>query len=408
MGAGIFETRSSSRSWRPVVARATSGDHPVDAANGAIEDALQESVAIGSGVDEQTLTDSDQTTSDGDQTTSDGDQTTSDSDQTSADRDQCAADSDQAASDRDLASGVDARAHHRSREVRRRTARERGQSAQARLDAAGQRDAVAHARDLAALSRDLAADARDLAMAQHDAASEQDDGTRAVTGAEIVIRAAGQRRRAARNRVQAAQQRDLAAEDRHSAARDRAQAAGERLGALTDRDALAGQLAIVETDAVTGARALAAGLTDLDHELDRCRETSGQLTVAYVDVVALQNLSDTQGPCASDELRKRVVAVISEQLRSFDLIVRLGDDEFLCAMSNMTLPDVRERFSQVAATLAEAPYAGAIRIAFAELRPDDNAAELIARADRELSDSRHGTHNGRSAPVDDTKADGAQ
>jgi diguanylate cyclase (GGDEF)-like protein len=371
-----------------IVAGAQSGDHPVDVTNGAIEEALQESIASCWGVDEQTL---------------------ADSDQSSADRDQSAADSDQAASDRDLACGVDARAHELSREVRQRTARERGQSAQARLDAARQRDAVAYARDLAALSRDLAAAMRDLAMRRRDAASEQqEDGARSVTGAEIVIRAAGQRKRAARYRVQAAQQRELAAEDRQSAARDRQQAARERLRALTDRDALAGQLAIVESDALTGARALAAGLTDLDHELDRCRETSGRLTVAYVDVVALQNLNlnDTQRAGASDALLKRVVVLISEQLRSFDLIIRLGEDEFLCAMSNMAVADARQRFSQVAATLAHAPHAGAIRIGFAELTPDDSAAELIARADRELTDSRHATHNGRSASVDDTRADG--
>jgi hypothetical protein len=101
------------------VARAKSGDHPVDVTNGAIEKALRESIAICSGVDEQTLADSDQTLAD-------VDQTTSDSDQTSADRDQSAADRDQAASDRDLALGVDACAHEFSREVRQRTARERG------------------------------------------------------------------------------------------------------------------------------------------------------------------------------------------------------------------------------------------------------------------------------------------
>jgi hypothetical protein len=56
--------------------------------------------------------------------------------------------------------------------------------------------------------------------------------------------------------------------------------------------------------------------------------------------------------------------------------------------SNMTLPDARRRFSQVAATLAQAPYAGAIRIGFAGLGPADSAAGLIARADGGLSDSR--------------------
>lgn len=356
------------------MADATPDDRPADVTNGAIE-GPHESISIAAAVDEQTL-------ADGDQTLADVDQTSADADQTSADRDQRAADSDQAASDRDLASGVDAHAHEVSRELRQRTARERGQSAQTRLDAAGQRDVIAHARDLAALSRDLAADVRDLAMRRSDSTSEQQDGDlRAATGAEIAIRAAGQRRRAARYRSQAAEQRGLAAEDRRGAARDREQAARERLGALTDRDALADQLAIVETDALTGARALAAGLTDLDHELDRCRETGGQLAVAYVEVVALETLSDERNAGASNELLKRVVTLIGEQLRSFDLIIRLGTDEFLCAMSNMTLRDGQERFSQVAAALAAPPHAGAIRIGFAELRPDESAAEVIARAD---------------------------
>jgi hypothetical protein len=48
-------------------------------------------------------------------------------------------------------------------------------------------------------------------------------------------------------------------------------------------------------------------------------------------------------------------------------------------MSNMALADARQRFSQVAATLAQTPDTGAIRIGFAELTPDDSAAELIAR-----------------------------
>jgi GGDEF domain-containing protein len=258
---------------------------------------------------------------------------------------------------------------------------DRGQSAKARLDAAGRRDELAGARDRVALSRDLAADVRDLAMRERDDASEQHDDACVVTRAEVVIRAAGQRRRAARHRVQAAQQRALAADDRHGAAEDREQAARERLRAHTDLDALADQLATVETDTVTGARSLAAGLTDLDHELDRCRATGSQLTVAYVEVVAIETLSDAHAPGASDALLTRVVAAISQQLRSFDFIVRLGEDEFLCAMPDMNMSDARNRLSQVAAALAGGPSAGAIRIGFAELETEDLTTALIARAE---------------------------
>jgi diguanylate cyclase (GGDEF)-like protein len=261
--------------------------------------------------------------------------------------------------------------------------RGREQSAHERLNAAVRRDEIAHARDLAALSRDLAADMRDLVMQQDQAATEHDEDSCAITSAEILLRATGQRERAARHRVQAAEQRELAAADRRGAAQDREQAARERLRALSDRDAFAAQLANTEVDPLTGARTPAAGLTDLDHELDRCRETSGRLAIAYVDVVALETLSDTNGAGTSDELLKRVVAVIGEHLRSFDLVIRLGHDVFLCAMPNLALDDARRRFSQVAAALVNAPYPGAIRVGFAELDSGDTAAELIARADTE-------------------------
>lgn len=330
----------------------------------------------------------DQGIADSEQTLADSDQALTYVEQASADNDQWAADSDQAASDRDLASGVDSRAHDHSRDVRQRTALRRVRTAHTRLAAADKRDEIAHARDLAALRRDHAADARDRAMAQDDAAHEPVADGRPLGDAEAAMRAAEQRDSAAQHRAQAAQHRALTAQDRHAAARDREGAAAERRHALADRQALAHQLAIAETDPLTGARTRAAGLTELDHELDRCRRTTGLLVVAYVDVVGLKALNDAEGHGAGDELLKRVVTLIKERLRSYDLIIRLGGDEFLIAMSNMSLPDARRRFSTIADALATGPHTGAISAGFVELAPDETAAELIARADSEMMDSR--------------------
>jgi len=329
------------------------------------------------------LAETDQTNADSDQTLSDSEQTSSDSDQTSADSDQVAADRDQAASDRDLAAGVDPREHEITRTIRQRTTHQREQTARVRLDAASERDSVARARDLAALARDHAAAARDLAMSQRDAAC-QDAGSRADFGVEIIMRAAEHRERAAEHRVLAAEQRALAAEDRRAAAQDREQAAEERLRALADRETFAAELSIAETDPLTGARTRAAGLTDLDHEVDRCRRTDSTLVVAYVDVVGLKELNDRLGHGAGDELLRHVAALFTAHLRSYDLIVRLGGDEFLCAVSNMSEADVRERFSAIAGELAATPDARGIRTGFATLRDDETPADLIARADAEL------------------------
>lgn len=282
-------------------------------------------------------------------------------------------------------------AERRAAERSRASAR-RDQSPRARLYAADERDVLANTRDLAALTRDQASDARSLKLAQRDAAEAHDQGIRAVSGSEVVVLAAGQRERAARRRAQSAEQDARAAEDRRAAAQDREQAAFERVHALVDRQLLAHSLAAAAIDPLTGARARAAGLAELAYEVDRCRRTGGLLVLAYVDVVGLKALNDSEGHGAGDELLKRVVSLVRAHLRSYDLVIRVGGDEFVCAMTDMTLLDACKRFGVVATTLAADPQAGAIRSGIAQLAAHETAAELIARADRELIDSPHTKH----------------
>jgi diguanylate cyclase (GGDEF)-like protein len=245
-----------------------------------------------------------------------------------------------------LPDGPNLRGAGLSREIRRRGAAEGRLTATARLDAADERDALAHARDLAAPTRDDAADARGL---------------------------------------------------REAGAADREQAARERLHALVDREILADELAIADNDPLTGARTRAAGLADLDRELDRCRRTGGELVVAYVDVVGLKSINDTQGHDAGDELLAGAVRIIKEHLRPYDLVIRLGGDEFFCAMSNMPTVDARQRFAVIAGALTAAHPAAEVRTGFAALEPGDDVTELIARADGRMIDGRQADHEVRTA-----------
>jgi diguanylate cyclase (GGDEF)-like protein len=320
----------------------------------------------------------DQTLADRDQSLADADRKGSESDQTAAAREQAAADSDQAASDRDLVHGGDPGVHDASREVRNRSAQQRQYSAQGRVEAADARDQVAHARDLTALARDQAAELRDRELATHDGAVG--DGTQIVVSAE-------DRRSAAAERALAAAGRARAAADREQAARDREQAARDRSQAQADRDALLHQLASAKTDGLTGTRARATGLEDFDHEIDRARRTMAPLVIAYVDVVGLKAVNDTHGHGAGDALLQHAVNAIRDHLRSYDLIVRIGGDEFLSVMSGATLEDARQRFAAIQTALAAGPDQCEIKVGFAALEGDDSAAELIKRADAELPTS---------------------
>ena len=355
------------------MASPTSAGRPVASTNGSSEGQQDSSATLSDTFDGS------QTLSDSDQTLSDTDQTASDSDQSSSDADQDAADVDQAASDRDLSLGADRSVHARTREVRKRSTRQRTRVARVRVDTAVARDAIAHARDLAAAARDEAAARRDRELAARDA-SWASNG-HAVTGAEVVLRAAEYRRIAAADRVSALEARARAAADREQAARDREQAAQDRLQAQVERDALLERLVIAETDQLTGARTRLAGLTELDHEIDRARRTTGLLVVAYVDVVGLKSVNDSQGHAAGDALLARAVHEIHDRLRSYDLIIRLGGDEFLCALSGVKLKSARERFNAIEAALASDPDPCKIKVGFAALTAKDTAAALIKRAD---------------------------
>ncbi len=110
--------------------------------------------------------------------------------------------------------------------------------------------------------------------------------------------------------------------------------------------------------------------------------------IAYVDVVGLKAVNDTHGHAAGDALLLRAVDAIRGHLRSYDLIVRIGGDEFLAVMSGATISDARQRFLAIQTALAEDPAHCEIKVGFASLKTDDTAADIIQRADAELPTSR--------------------
>jgi diguanylate cyclase len=220
---------------------------------------------------------------------------------------------------------------------------------------AAARDDNARARDRAASGRDESAWLRDCEMGTLDAL----------------------RRAAARDRA-------AAAADRGAAARDREDAARDRLATQKIRDALLRELAIAETDQLTGARTRRAGLRDIDREIARAHRTESLLVAAYVDVVGLKIVNDAHGHAAGDALLRRVVHTIGSHVRAYDVIVRLGGDEFLCAMPGATIREARQRFGAIQAALAAEPDPSQIKYGFAELGHTDSTAELIGRADAEL------------------------
>jgi diguanylate cyclase (GGDEF)-like protein len=325
--------------------------------------------------DVQTRWDLGETGVHGDQTASDHDQTGSDRDQDAADRDQAASDQDQAASDHDLARGLGRAGYDSSRATRDQTTLARRGTSRARGHTALSRDTSARERDLAAALRDRAAEARDHQADEVDAEIDRStpgpESLQATSKAQITLQAARDRQRAADDPPQSATQRREAARDRAEAARDRLAAAQDRAHAATEREAARES---------TGPERRGPGIAAVQREIDRARRRNGLLVVAYVDFDGLQAPNDIDDQDVEDDRVKQLVGVMKAHLRSDELIVRLGGDEFLCALPGATIESVRRRVEELAGQLTGSPNASPVNMGLAELVVDDHAFDLVKRA----------------------------
>jgi diguanylate cyclase (GGDEF)-like protein len=234
-------------------------------------------------------------------------------------------------------------------------------------------------RNLSADDRDLTAEDRDSISAAYDEASETRDA-----------RAEARDRRAeAREQVTshfdagAVSDRAGAWRDRRGAAGDRRHAADDREAASTDRVLSARERAASSIDELTGAYRRDAGMHELAREVERAKRTNEPFVLAFVDVDQLKATNDTLGHDAGDRLLRRVVETIRRHLRNYDLVVRYGGDEFVCALMDLGIERAAERFLLVNGDLAANPRAS-ISVGLAELVSRESLDDLIARADAAL------------------------
>jgi len=332
---------------------------------------------------DQTAADLDQTQADSDQIDSEADQQISDTDQTLAERDQDASDRDQAAVDSERSPASEhasARQMHdlsrvardETRRARSATAADRATTTADRLAIANRRDEVARVRDLTATARDHAAQARDEAAKAREIAAEARERRAVEAGApDDTIEPL----RALRHSSQSL---------REGAAAERAAAAADRQAAATDRQYAAIHRQLDGFDELTGVLRRGTGELALTHEIERARRTSRPLVLTMIDVDELKTVNDSQGHPAGDALLRDIATTIVSTLRSYDVTVRWGGDEFLTAMSDITLAVAADRVADIQHALSTQHPQASISAGAAELHDDDNLDSLVARADSAL------------------------
>lgn len=212
---------------------------------------------------------------------------------------------------------------------------------------------------ISASSRDGAADERDRRANLRDIAAEaRDDIASTGEGHQSI-------------------QRGLASLDRKNAAGDRANAA-------RDRDAARRDLAFEGIDNLTGAMRRRVGLAAVQREMDRAQRGGDELTLAFVDTVGLKAINDSRGHAAGDRVLEDIAGSIRGDLRSYDLLVRVGGDEFVCTHWGQSVSQVGARYQSLSNRLDARGGGAKMTVGLAALRPGDSLGDLVDRADQAM------------------------
>ncbi|GAC1441395.1 MAG: hypothetical protein NVSMB55_09020 [Mycobacteriales bacterium] len=262
---------------------------------------------------------------------------------------------------------------------------DRGAGATERNSAEHDRGTALADRGAGATERGQAERDRDTALADRGAGATERGQAEHDRDTALADRGAG-----ATERGHAEHDRDTALADRGAGAVERNRAEQDRGTALADRGAAADDRAHASVDALTGVYARGAGLLELSREVGRAHRSDGPMTVAFVDVDGLKAANDEHGHSIGDDILRAVAGTLTDQLRFHDLVFRYGGDEFICALHDMSLDDVVQRFVAVNRLLAELPMRPSVSVGYAVLQPGEGAEQLVGRADRDLYRIREG------------------
>jgi diguanylate cyclase (GGDEF)-like protein len=83
-----------------------------------------------------------------------------------------------------------------------------------------------------------------------------------------------------------------------------------------------------------------------------------------------------------------VADALRAKLRLHDLIIRYGGDEFVCAVSGVSIADAAERLVWVNRSLGDLSEHASVTVGLAELHAGDTTEDLVARADDALYEQR--------------------
>jgi diguanylate cyclase (GGDEF)-like protein len=163
--------------------------------------------------------------------------------------------------------------------------------------------------------------------------------------------------------------------------------ARERLGELEE---------VSDTDPLTGLPNRRRFLDELDIVVRKAERHGTAASLLYIDLKALSAVNARHGRLAGDAALIHVARLLTDLIRSTDLLARIGDDEFGLLLDHLDHNSAIETGERLARCISAQPVdlGGAMEpveacIAATAILPGDRVEDILERADRNLAQARN-------------------
>lgn len=153
-------------------------------------------------------------------------------------------------------------------------------------------------------------------------------------------------------------------------------------------------------DAMTGLFNRRCFDAELPNFMERAGAIGSGLALVAMDLDHFKPVNDTLGHAAGDEVLRGVGAILRQKLRDKDLPCRVGGDEFILLIADITDEVARQRAEDVRAAIGEMPHPGNDRgirctgtLGGTMYRPGETAEEFMHRADETLYAAKRAGRN---------------
>jgi diguanylate cyclase (GGDEF)-like protein len=264
-------------------------------------------------------------------------------------------------------------------------------------------------RDRDADERDTEADERDREADQRDREADRRDRKAEIASLDVSNGSADlhERRQLVVARHRAASERAQAALDRAAASADRRRAAFDRQVATAEREDTHEERLILSRDELTGVLRRGAGLIELEREVARSGRSGDSFVIAFVDLDGLKRINDEGGHASGDQALRDVGEALQTGMRTYDVTLRYGGDEFVCILPGLGIAEATARFEALQADLAAGAVPVPVTFGLAEWKRGEDIADLLARADADLYQVRRSVRSDSPSGLPASHDDGA-